>query len=100
MPDNHFRDQYDFISKAKDISLSSSYEFLAARNMSTYHHWKTAIYLINNRLGERPVFFSPRGNFTKVDEMYFKSGFYPRKSDPIGRVNGEKNNASVVWAHD
>jgi hypothetical protein len=68
--------------------------------MSTYHHWKTAIYLINNRLGERPVFFSPRGNFTKVDEMYFKSGFYPRKSDPIGRVNGEKNNASVVWAHD
>jgi hypothetical protein len=85
MADNHFRDQYDFVNKAKDLSLSSSYEFLAARNMSSYHHWKTAIYLINNRLGERPVFFSPRGNFTKVDEMYFRSGFYPRKLDPIGR---------------
>ena len=32
--------------------------------------------------------------------MYFKPGFYPRKYDPIGRQNGERNNASVVWAHD
>jgi hypothetical protein len=32
--------------------------------------------------------------------MYFRTGYYPRRYDPIGRQNGERNNASVVWAHD
>lgn len=93
---NHFKDQYDYITKAKDKSLYSSYPFLAARNMTTYDHWKTAIYLVLNRLGESPVFFA-KENFTKVDQMYFPTYQYPLKIDQIGRLIKGRN---LTWVHD
>ncbi len=58
--------------------------------MSTYDHWKTAIFLPNDALGKTPVYFSNSsgvsGNFTKADLMYFVYGLYPKKYDPIGRL--------------
>ena len=73
MPENRFRDKFDFINLAKDYSLFSTYPFLVNRNMSSYHHWKTGIFLVDDRLGKTPVYFTNAtdGNYTKADSMYF-----------------------------
>jgi hypothetical protein len=66
--------------------------------MTTYDHWKTAIFLILNRLGENPVFFA-KENFTKVDLMYFPAYQYPLKIDQIGRLL-DRRGRNLTWVHD
>jgi hypothetical protein len=75
MPDNKFRDSFDSINNAKDFSLFSTFPYLATRNLSSYDHWKTAIFLKDDALGKTPVYYSnATGNLTKVDQMYFQYG--------------------------
>jgi hypothetical protein len=58
MPDNKFKDRYKYVNNAKDNSLFSSYELLVAKNLSAYHDFKTAKYLVNERLNANPVQFT------------------------------------------
>jgi len=73
MTDNKFRDAYPNITQAKDLSLFSTYPFMATQNMSSYYHWVTSIYLPYNALGKQPIFYTnATGNFTKGDYLYFQ----------------------------
>ncbi|TNV82359.1 hypothetical protein FGO68_gene16422 [Halteria grandinella] len=100
MTENRFKDSYDYINNASDYSLFSAYPYLMVRNLSTYDHWKTAIFLIDDRLGKTPVYFSNAtgiyGNQTKADLMYFQDKEAPLKYDPIGRLYRK---IGLVWAN-